>query len=98
MNKGKGSSSLKRKRSLPNEKGSPNKRQKTDEEGNVEGSRLFTEEALANLKIYNELKTEYEDEGVNQTIHQFLNRISQKKIKENPGLNLTPLMQYLSSA
>jgi len=60
--------------------------------------KVFTEEALANLKIYNELKTIYEGEGVNQQTHQFLNRISQRKIRENDNLNKVPLMQLLSNA
>jgi hypothetical protein len=98
MSKGKGSA-IKRKRSTPNDKNSDSKRPKFDEEeGKIEGSKLFTEEALANLKIYNELKTIYEQEGVNQITHQFLKRISHKKISENPGLNKTPLMQYLSNS
>lgn len=90
--------SLKRKGSSRNDNNSAAKRQKIDEEGKIESSKLFTEEALANLKVYNELKTVYEEEGVNQITHQFLNRISKKKIQENPGLNKTPLMQYMSNA
>ena len=59
---------------------------------------FFTEEALSNLKKYNDLKTIYEDEWVNQVTHQFLNRMSQQKINDNPQLNKYPLMQYLSNA
>ena len=77
---------------------STSKRVKFEEENKVEGSRLFTEEALSNLKIYNELKTIYEEECVNQITHQFLNRISQQKMVETPHLNKFPLMQYLSNA
>lgn len=69
-----------------------------EENARLENSKVFTEEALANLKIYNELKTVYEDEGVNQQTHQFLNRISQKKIREDPNLTKVPLMQLLSNA
>lgn len=97
MTKGK-TEGLKRKRSTPNKKDSSHKRVKIDEEVKIEGSKLFTDEALSNLKIYNELKTEYEEEGVNQLTHQFLSRISKKKIRENAQLNKTPLMQYLSNA
>jgi hypothetical protein len=50
------------------------------------------------LKKYNELKTIYEDEGINQQTHQFLLRISKKKIKDNINLNQYPLVQYLSNA
>jgi hypothetical protein len=97
MTKGKGSA-MKRKASSRNDSNSGTKRQKTNEESKIESSKLFSEEALANLKIYNELKTEYEEEGVNQITHQFLNRISHKKLSENPNLSKTPLMQYMSNA
>lgn len=74
------------------------KRSKTEEDLQAQNPKVFTEEALANLKIYNELKTAYEEEGVNQQTHQFLHRISQKKIRENSNLNKVPLMQLLSHA
>lgn len=91
-------SGIKRKRSDSGSADSISKRVKFDEDNKMEGSRLFTEEALSNLKIYNELKTIYEDEWVNQITHQFLSRISQQKIIESPQLNKFPLMQYLSNA
>lgn len=71
---------------------------KVEEDTNGNNPKVFTEEALANLKIYNELKTVYEDEGVTQQTHQFLNRISQRKISENNNLSKVPLMQLLSNA
>ena len=77
---------------------SPSKKVKVEEENPINNPRVFTEEALANLKIYNELKTVYEEEGVNQQTHQFLNRISQRKISENDNLSKVPLMQLLSNA
>jgi hypothetical protein len=64
----------------------------------AQNPKVFTDEALANLKVYNEHKTVYEEEGVNQQAHQFLNRISQKKIRENDQLSKVPLMQLLSNA
>jgi hypothetical protein len=90
-------SGVKRKHSLDSEDIQP-KLSKNLSELHAQNPKVFTEEALSNLKIYNELKTEYEDEGVNQQTHQFLNRISQRKILENPNLNTVPLMQLLSTA
>lgn len=55
-------SGQKRNRSDSGSNDTPTKRVKFEDEIKVEGSRLFTEEALSNLKIYNELKTIYEDE------------------------------------
>lgn len=61
---------------MNSENDTPSKRQKNGENPLIQNPKVFTEEALANLKIYNELKTEYEEEGVNQKTHQFLSRIS----------------------
>lgn len=90
-------SGVKRKHSSESEE-TQSKLTKNLEELKAQNPKVFTEEALSNLKIYNELKTEYEEEGVNQQTHQFLNRISQRKIRENPNLNKVPLMQLLSTA
>lgn len=88
----------KRKLSTDGNTGSIIKRVKNNDDQNVPNQNIFTEEALANLKIYNELKTQYEEEGVNQQTHQFLSRISRKKILDNEKLNKVPLMQHLSNA
>lgn len=92
-------SGQKRRRTTSDDNPTPAKRAKTSEEEAKElNPQVFNEEALANLRIYNELKTVYEEEGINQTAHQFLKRISHKKIAENPNLNKVPLMQQLSTA
>jgi hypothetical protein len=88
----------KRKRSMNSENDTPSKRQRNGENHMYQNPKVFTEEALANLKIYNELKTEYEEEGVNQKTHQFLSRISHGKINECPELTKVPLMQHISNA
>lgn len=93
---GKASGRKRRRSSQSND--TPHKRVKNEEDLQAKNPKVFTDEALANLKVYNELKTIYEEEGVNQQAHQFLNRISQKKIRENDKLNKVPLMQLLSNA
>ncbi|CAI2364872.1 unnamed protein product [Moneuplotes crassus] len=88
----------KRKLSTDGNTGSIIKRVKNNDDQNIANQNIFTEEALGNLKIYNELKTQYEEEGVNQQTHQFLSRISRKKILDDEKLNKVPLMQHLSNA
>ena len=90
---------MKRQRSSKNHNNSPSKRVKIEEENKVEeNNKAFTEEALSHVKIYNELKTEYEEEQVNQHTHLCLSRISKKKLQDNPNLNKQPLLQLLSNA
>jgi hypothetical protein len=88
----------KRKRSADSESDAPSKRSKNGDTVPHQNPKVFTEEALSNLKVYNELKTEYEEEGVNQRTHQFLKRISHVKIIANQSLTKVPLMQLLSNA
>ena len=46
-------------------------------------NKSFTEEAKEMLKLYIKLKSIYEDEGMTQKTHQFLTRITQKKVNSN---------------
>ncbi|CAI2385509.1 unnamed protein product [Moneuplotes crassus] len=91
-----------RKRKMNNEDGSQQNRKRVKKaEENKEMkiiSKAFTEEAKENLKTYVRLKTIYEDEGMTQRTHQFLIRITKKKLDENKELNKYPLMQYLTNA
>ena len=73
-----------RKRKSKNETSSQqsNKRAKRkDDNKNMKfKNKSFTEEAKKMLELYIKLKTIYEDEGMTQKTHQFLTRITQKKV------------------
>ena len=46
-------------------------------------NKSFTEEAKEMLKLYIKLKSIYEEEGMTQKTHQFLTRITKKKVIKN---------------
>lgn len=55
--------------------------QRRRRENNVNAkNQSFTEEARENLKLYTQLKATYEEEGVTHKTHQFLTRITKKKV------------------
>lgn len=61
--------------------------QRKRKENNVNAkNQSFTEEARVNLKLYTQLKAIYEEEGVTHKTHQFLTRITKKKVN---NLHLT---------
>lgn len=80
---GNSQSGVKRKRGKESNSQNSTRKIRAREEGknaNAQQSKVFTEEAKDNLRIYTKLHTIYEEEGITQKTHQFLTRITKRKV------------------